>query len=67
MLREHPATWMLWEAEPRGESVERLRALGVESVVFDPLANRPPAGDFLTVMRENVARLVGVLASERGG
>jgi len=57
MLSEHPATWMLWEDEPAQESVERLRALGVESVVVSPCANRPAAGDFLRVMTDNTEHL----------
>jgi len=57
ILREHPAKWMIWEGEPAEETVERLRALGVESVVFSPCANRPSAGDFLTVMAESAGSL----------
>jgi len=57
MLAEHPAHQMLWEAQPAQETANRLRALGVESVVFDPCANRPARGDFLTVMSENAKSL----------
>jgi zinc transport system substrate-binding protein len=57
ILRDHPAKWMIWEGEPAQESTERLRALGVESVVVNPCANRPATGDFLTVMLENVGNL----------
>jgi zinc transport system substrate-binding protein len=60
LLSEHPAQWMLWEGEPNPETVQRLRNLGVESVVFDPAGNRPQDGDFLDVMRQNVNRLQGV-------
>ena len=60
ILEEHPAKWMLWEAEPAPESVERLRSLGVESIVFDPCGNRPQAGDFLSVMLKNAASLEDV-------
>ena len=60
-LREaHPAAWMLWEAEPSAENRERLRQIGVQSTVFDPCANRPAAGDFLSVMSDNVANMAGV-------
>jgi zinc transport system substrate-binding protein len=31
--------------------------MGVESIVFNPAANRPEAGDFLSVMRQNVKHL----------
>jgi len=57
ILGEHRAKWMLWEGEPAQESFERLRALGVQSVVFDPCANRPATGDFLSVMRDNAGNL----------
>jgi len=57
ILRDHPAKWMIWEGEPAEKTVERLRALGVESVVFDPCTNRPSAGDFLTVMTQNAGSL----------
>ncbi|MEA3301961.1 MAG: metal ABC transporter substrate-binding protein [Pseudomonadota bacterium] len=60
LLKEHPAKWMLWEAEPASESVERLRSIGVESIVFDPSGNRPVAGDFLSVMLKNAASLEDV-------
>ena len=53
----HGADRMLWEGEPLPEVVERLAALGVRSVVFDPCGNRPEEGDFLDVMRKNAARL----------
>lgn len=62
ILSEHPAKWMLWEGEPLKENVERLRALGVQSVVFDPCANRPGAGDFMSVMERNISDLQEVFA-----
>jgi len=61
ILGEHPARWMLWEAEPTSETASRLRALGVESVVFDPCANRPAAGDFMSVMGANAKSLEAAL------
>jgi zinc transport system substrate-binding protein len=57
-LREgHPAGWMLWESEPTAGNRDRLQQLGVQSTVFDPCANRPKTGDFLSVMSKNVANL----------
>ena len=56
-LGEHPARWMIWEGEPNPESVNRLRSMGVESIVFNPAGNRPDQGDFLSVMRQNVKNL----------
>jgi len=56
-LEDHRATWMLWEAPPLDEIRTRLESLGVASVVFAPCGNRPAAGDFLDVMRQNVREL----------
>jgi len=50
----HPAGWMLWESAPAPEITARLLQLGIQSVVFDPCANRPETGDFLSVMSENL-------------
>lgn len=57
MLKTHPAKWMIWEGQPAEKTVERLRALGVETVVLRPCANRPSMGDFLAVMSENASSL----------
>ena len=57
ILETHAAVWMLWEGDPLPESVDRLAALGVRSLVFDPCGNTPEQGDFLGVMQQNVARL----------
>ncbi len=57
ILKDHPAKWMIWEGEPIEESVERLKAIGMQSVVFDPCGNAPEQGDFMIVMRQNVENL----------
>ena len=54
---KHPATLMIWEGQPTSEISARLASAGLQGVVFDPCANRPDAGDFLSVMRSNVAML----------
>lgn len=53
MLKKHPAKWMIWEQEPMKASAARLKAMGVDSLVFDPCGNIPDQGDFLSVMRRN--------------
>ena len=68
ILGEHSAKWMLWESEPAQKTVERLRELGVQSAIFNPCANRPSKGDFLTVMTENAGnlrRIFGQVPSDR--
>ncbi len=54
LLDEHPARSMLWKAEPMPEIAERLAALGIQSLVYPPCANRPDAGDWLSVMHANL-------------
>ena len=62
ILEDHPARFMIWEGEPAEESVERLRALGVQSVVFSPCGSVPDSGDYLSTMRTNITGLKLVFA-----
>jgi len=48
---------MLWEGTPAADSVEQLKQRGIGSIVFDPCANLPAQGDFLSVMKNNLAML----------
>ncbi|HYF34514.1 MAG TPA: metal ABC transporter substrate-binding protein [Prosthecobacter sp.] len=57
ILTNHSAKHMICEGEPAKESVTKLDALGIKSVVFDPCGNVPESGDFLTVMKANVEGL----------
>ena len=57
VLAGHRARWMIWEGEPTKENVEKLAALGLQSVVFDPCGNVPESGDFMAVMQANVSAL----------
>ncbi len=64
VLDEHPAKWMLWADAPIRETADRLRELGMESVVYNPCGNRPSEGDYLSVMRSNVAAIEGILSGD---
>ena len=57
LLGEHPATVMIWEGEPLAATRARLEQRGLRSVVYDPSGGRPDGGDFLDVMRRNLAAL----------
>lgn len=57
LLGGHPSERMLWEAEPLPATRERVEALGMRVVVFLPAGNQPATGDYLSVMRNNVASL----------
>lgn len=56
-LIHHPAQWMIWEGKPLPEAASRLESIGVNSLVFDPCANHQEAGDFLTIMKQNIDNL----------
>jgi zinc transport system substrate-binding protein len=62
ILATHPAKWMIWEGEPAAESVKKIAAIGLQSAVFDPCANVPAKGDFLTIMKANVANMEKIVA-----
>ena len=57
LRRVHPARWMIWEGTPLARTVDRLEAMGVRSVIFDPAGNRPAASDFLSVMEANIENM----------
>jgi zinc transport system substrate-binding protein len=56
-LISHPAELMIWEGAPAPASIEALAAMDIASVALDPCGNRPADGDYLSVMRDNVAAL----------
>lgn len=56
-LMDHPAQILIWEGEPLPETVAELSTWAVASVVMSPCGNRPAQGDYLTVMKENIANL----------
>jgi zinc transport system substrate-binding protein len=64
LLEKHSAGWMIWEGEPLPESVKRLESMGVRSLVFDPCANRPEQGDFMSTMKGNVENLRAAFGGE---
>ena len=64
ILDTHPAGWMIWEANPDASTVARLGDLGLQSAVFSPCANRPEAGDLLSVMQENAAAMAVIATPE---
>lgn len=57
LKQKHPAKWMIWEGEPAEESINRLRKIGINSLVFNPSANVPEQGDFMSVMDANLKQL----------
>ena len=57
LLVEHPARVLLWEAEPLSKTRARLETLGVKSLVYDPCADAPENGDYLSVAGMNAQAL----------
>ena len=57
LLDTYKAEWMIWEGRPAEQSVARLQALGLKSLVFEPAANTPDQGDFMVVMKRNIMEL----------
>ena len=57
LLAAHNAKWMIWEDEPDEQSLARLQAVGINSLIFKPCANVPEAGDFISVMKNNIMEL----------
>jgi len=57
LLTQHPAKWLVWEGEPSPEMVARLKALGINSLTFDPAGATPEKGDWLSVMKTNTEQL----------
>jgi zinc transport system substrate-binding protein len=57
ILKHHPAKWMIWEGDPLKATIEKLKGLQINSIVFNPCGNVPAEGDFLTVMRQNIENL----------
>ncbi|MFC1858490.1 metal ABC transporter substrate-binding protein [Thermodesulfobacteriota bacterium] len=57
ILKQHPAEWMVWEGEPVETSVEKLTAIGIRNIVFNPCGNVPQKGDFMSVMEQNIENL----------
>lgn len=51
------ATLFIWEGDPLPQNIEKLKRIGLTSVVISPCGNRPESGDFLSVMRANIAAL----------
>lgn len=64
LIDNHPAEWMIWEGDPVPETVQRLAELGIQSVVFDPCAGKPDQGDFLSIMKKNMAAMQKVYSKQ---
>ena len=57
LAKQHPAGWMIWEAEPGPKTIQRLKEMNIQIVVFPPAMNRPESGDFMSVMKQNIKNI----------
>ena len=57
LLGQRAATVMLWEGEPTQETRAALQTRGLRIVVFPTLSNRPPEGDFVSILRAAIDAL----------
>jgi zinc transport system substrate-binding protein len=57
LLAAHNAKWMIWEGQPDEQSLARLQAVGINSLIFKPCANVPEEGDFISIMKNNIMEL----------
>ncbi|MCP4767556.1 MAG: zinc ABC transporter solute-binding protein [Gammaproteobacteria bacterium] len=55
--KDHAASWMIWEAEPEVETVKGLKDLGISTLIYQPMGNKPASGDFISVMSSNLKNL----------
>ena len=60
-IAERDVVVMLWEGTPAAETRERIEAWGVAVSVYDPSANTPDSGDWLSVMTANAESLASSL------
>lgn len=54
LIKDHPASWMIWETKPLPATAENLQEMNIHEKVFSPCFSRPQQGDFISHMRENI-------------
>lgn len=57
LIKNSKANLMLWENMPLQETERMLFKTKISTTVFNPCANRPESGDFLSVMNSNIHNL----------
>ena len=65
LSKQLKAPFMLWENNPLESTSKRLVNKGIKVIVFNPCANRPKQGNFISVMNKNLNNLSKVLESNR--
>lgn len=57
LSKQTGAVTLIWEAQPPQKGLDLVSALGVGSVVFEPLAHAPGEGDFISYFDDAVTAL----------
>ncbi|RYH04418.1 hypothetical protein EU805_03340 [Salipiger sp. IMCC34102] len=57
MAEDTGATLLMWEAAPPSEALARAEELGLTSVVFNPMTNRPASTDFIEGISQGLSKL----------
>lgn len=57
ILKTHNASIMIWEDIPLSQTMNKLKELNVNSVVFRSCGDVPKQGDYLSVMNSNINNL----------
>lgn len=57
ILASHSAKLMIWEEPPLASVTERLGLLKITPIVVRHCGNKPPTGDFISEMKNNISRL----------
>ena len=57
VVKDHPASWMIWEGEPLSGIARRLQEMNIQGQVFSPCFARPQQGDFLSIMQQNIKNI----------
>ena len=63
-LSKHPSSLMIWEGRPGAQNREKLKAIGLRSVTFEPVGSQPDTGDYLTKMLANINNFKNVVLPE---
>lgn len=64
LQQEFSAARMIWENKPLQTSSDRLKKMGIDSVIFNPCGNRTDEGDFMYIMKKNIERLQLIFAHD---
>lgn len=54
LKKDHGITYLVWEGTPLPENVEKLKAMGIQSVVISPMGGNPEGMNFMEGMEKNL-------------